>query len=115
MELALKRLEGVDKVAISIPRQMFAVFYKPEASFIPKDLREAVGKADVRVLRFHVSAHGQVQQEDTDQFFVAGKNRFRIVDSSPLPTDQPVGVMGTVDDSTDPLQLKVDDYKLLEP
>jgi hypothetical protein len=114
MEVAIRRLEGVDKVAISIAKQMFAVTYKGGASFQPQDLRKAVGAADVEVVRFHISGRGHVEEEETQRFFVAGKDRFMLVDSPPMPVDTPIGIMGVVDDSTNPIQLKVDDYKLLE-
>ena len=115
LNAALKRLEGVDKVAISMPRQMFAVFYKPDASFDPKDLRAAADKAHVRVIRLHISAQGKVQQEEAAQIFVSGNNRFRIADSPQLPTDQLLGVMATVDDSSEEVQIQIDDYKSLGP
>ena len=115
MEVALRHLDGVAKVAVKRrPRpQMFAVFYKPGASFQPQALRDAVAEAHVRVIRFHVSVLGEVKEEGDKQFFVSGENRFLLVDSPKLPTDGRIGVMGAVDDSTDPLQLKVADFKPL--
>lgn len=114
MQIALERLDGVAKVAISWKQQMFAVVYAPGASFQPQALRDAAAEAHVRVVRFHVSAIGHVQEEGAKQFFVSGKDRFLVVDSPQLPTDGPVGVMAVVDDSTDPPELKIDDYKQLE-
>src|SRR3972149_202253 len=85
MEIALKRLEGVDRVAISREPQAFVVLYKPNASFDPDGIRDAVGKAEVDVVRFQIQARGRVQVEGTKQFFVAGKDRFLLVNSSALP------------------------------
>jgi len=47
MEIALRRLDGVDKISISISEQRFQVTYKSGASFHPRDIRDAVGKAGV--------------------------------------------------------------------
>jgi len=115
MEIALRRLEGVDKVVISIQKQMFAVTYVPGTSFQPQDLRDAVANADVGVVRFHISARGKVQKDGTKQFFVSGKDRFLLVEPPKnLPVGSPLGIMGVVDDSSSPFQLKLDDFKPLE-
>ena len=115
MEIALGRLEGVDKVEISVQKQVFAVTYSPESSFQPQDLRTAVATANVRVLRFHVSADGEVQRDGDKHFFVSGKDRFLLVDQ---PDDLPVAtrltVKGEVDDSTSPFELKLEEFKPLE-
>ena len=113
MKVAIQRLDGVVKVAIKRRPQMFAVIYKPGASFQPQALRDAVSEAHVQVVRFHVSALGEVQVKGDKQFFISGKDRFLVVDSPKLPTDGRIGVMGEVDDSTDPFQLKVADFRSL--
>ena len=112
MELALKRLDGVDKVAISIQRQQFVVLYKPGAVFAPKDLRAAVAQASVSVVQFQIQARGQVQAEGGKQFFVAGKDRFLLVDSPKMPAGTPLIVGGNVlNDSVAPYQLKVIEFR----
>ena len=111
MEIALRRLDGVDKVSISISQQTFEVFYKPGASFRPADLRGAVGQADVSVVQFRIFGSGQVRQEGGKRFFVAGKDKFLLVDSPALPADTPLLILGTVNDSANPLELKVTDFK----
>jgi len=113
MEITLRRLDGVDKVAISIEKQLFAVTYKAGASFEPVALREAVAAADVEVVRFHVSAHGQVQKKERQSFFVAGKDRFLLVASPQVPVNVPIGIMGTVNDSVTPMEIQIDDFKPL--
>lgn len=116
IELEVRRLGGVDQIGISIEKKLVAVVYKEgEGSFNPKGLRAAIAKADVRVIRFHISARGRVQQDGEKQFFTVGKDRFLVVDSPKLPHASPVGVVGVVDDSTNPVQLKIDDFKPLEP
>jgi hypothetical protein len=112
-EITLRRLDGVDKVAISIEKQLFAVTYKDGATFQPLALRKAVEAADVGVVRFHVSARGRVQEEGNQRFFVAGKDRFLLVDSPQVPVDVPIGIMGVVNDSVTPLAIQIDDFKPL--
>ena len=111
MEIALRRLEGVDKISISISEQRFLVTYKPGASFQPWDIRDAVGKAEVEVVRFRISARGRVHEEAGKRFFVAGKEKFLLVASPEIPSAGPVSIEGTVDDSAEPLQLKVLQFK----
>src|SRR5215470_9553339 len=100
MEVALRRLEGVDKISISISRQRFQVTYKPGASFKPSQIRAAVGKADVKVLRFQISARGQVLEQAGKRFFVAGRDRFLLVASPQISSEKPISIEGTVDDSS---------------
>jgi hypothetical protein len=93
---------------------MFVVMYKPEASFQPKPIRDAVGTLGIEVVRFHIMARGTVNEEEGKQFFTAGKDRFLVVNSSKLPADCTLGIAGTVDDSTSPPQVKIDDFKQLK-
>ncbi len=111
MEVALRRLEGVDKVAISIQRQQFVVLYKPGTSFHPKDLRAAVGEAEVGVTQFHIQARGRVQTEAGKQVFVAGKDRFVLKDSPKVPLDTDLEVGADVNDAVTPMEIKVFDFK----
>ena len=114
MEIALRRLDGVDKISISISEQRFLVTYKPGASFQPWDIRDAVGKAEVEVVRFRISARGRVHEEAGKRFFVAGKEKFLLVVSPEIPFEGPVSIEGTVDDSAEPLRLKVLQFKPLK-
>jgi hypothetical protein len=114
METALLRLDGVANAASKTSKQMFVVMYKSGASFQPKAIRDAVGEIGVEVVRFHIMARGTVNEEDGRQFFTAGKDRFLVVNSSKLPTDGTLGIAGTVDDSTNPPQVKIDDSKQLK-
>jgi len=113
MEITLRRLDGVDKVAISIEKQVFAVTYKAGATFQPTALREAVAAADVEVVRFHVAARGRVKEKGNQSFFIAGNDRFLLVDSPQVPVDVPMGIMGTVNEATTPMEIKIDDFKPL--
>lgn len=111
MEVALRRLEGVDKIAISISAQRFQVTYKNGASFRPEQIRAAVARADVAVVRFRVSARGRVQQENGKSFFVAGKDRFSLAPAPKIPAGRPLFIEGAVDDSTAPPRLTVSQFK----
>ncbi|HEY2986247.1 MAG TPA: heavy metal-associated domain-containing protein [Candidatus Binatia bacterium] len=107
METALRRLDGVDKISISTTEQKFQVTYKPGAVFKPAEIRAAVGKAGVEVLRFRISARGRVQDEGTQRLFFAGKQKFLIAGAPKIPSGSPVSIDGIVDDSRQPLQLKL--------
>lgn len=114
MEIALRRLAGIDKISISIREQRFQVTYKPGASFQPAELRDAVARADVDVVRFRINARGRVHEEAGKRFFVAGKDKFLLVASPNVPAQSPIAIEGTVDDSAAPLQLKVSQVKPLK-
>jgi hypothetical protein len=111
MEIALRRLEGVDKISISISQQRFQVTYKPGASFQPSQIRAAVAQADVMVVRFRISARGRVLEQAGKRFFVAGKDKFLLVASPQITSENPISIDGTVDDSSEPLKLKVVQFK----
>jgi hypothetical protein len=115
MEVTLRRLEGVEKVVISIEKQVFAITYKGAVKFQPDAIRKAVAAADVGVLRFHVDARGRVEEQGDKRFFLAGQDRFLLVDSPQVPNDVPVRIIGTVNDSVTPMQIKVDDFQIIEP
>jgi hypothetical protein len=112
MEIALRRLEGVDQVAISMEKQQVAVTYTGGASFKPKPLREAVGHASVSILRFTIQARGRLQASGNQQFFLAGKDRLLLVNPPKMPDDQTLLVNGQIlNDAADPMELKVIDFR----
>jgi hypothetical protein len=114
MEIALRRLDGVDKISISMSEQRFQVTYKAGASFQPQDIRGAVAKAGVEVLRFRITARGRVHEETGKQFLVAGKDKFLLVASPKISSERLISIEGTVDDSAGPLQLQISQFKLLK-
>ncbi|MBI4460179.1 MAG: hypothetical protein HY648_09000 [Acidobacteria bacterium] len=113
LEVALKSLPSVYQFAISVEKQMVSVIYFSGERFDPKKLRWAVDKGEADVIRFHVSGAGKVQQESDQQFFISGENRFLIVNSPKLPADVPIGMIGVVNDSTEPMQIRPDDFQVL--
>jgi len=112
MEVAIRRLDGVDEVAISMQRQQLSVTYKGAASFQPQPLREAVGHASVKIVRFQIQARGRLQVQGDKQFLLAGKDRFLLINPPKMPDDQTLLVGGEVlKDSTTPMELKVVDFR----
>ena len=113
LEAALKSMDSVYQYAISVPKQMFEVIYYSGEKFDPKKLHWAADKGEAEILRMHVSAVGKVEQNGDRQVFVSGDDRFDLVSASPLPTGVTVGVMSVADDTKSPIELKVDDFKVL--
>jgi|SRR3954468_24967379 hypothetical protein len=107
METALRRLEGVDRISISVAEQKFEVTYKPGAVFRPAELRAAVGKAGVKVVRFRISARGRVQEEGGKRFFLAGDDKFLLASAPKISLDRPLSIEGSVDDAAAPWQLRI--------
>ena len=103
IELYLKKVEGVNKVAVSMSKQMVAITFQEGARFKPKEYRDAIMMAEVRVAAFHISMRGTVKQQGDQLYFVAGQDRFLIVKPpKDLPIGIPVGIMAVVDDSSEP-------------
>ncbi|MBI4483635.1 MAG: heavy-metal-associated domain-containing protein [Acidobacteria bacterium] len=112
MEVALRRLDGVADVSISLQKQTVQITYEPGTSFQPEDIRAAVARAEVEIVRFQIAARGRVQEEGSKRFFVAGKDKLLLVDSPKVPSGHPIWILGTIDDSGDPLELKVAEFKI---
>jgi hypothetical protein len=114
MEIALRRLDGVADVSISTRTKLVEVTYKPGSSFQPQGIREAAVQAGATVVELRIIGRGRVAVDGSKRYFVAGKNRFLLIDSRSLPVDKPVLVTGTLDDSATPFKLKVLESKLAE-
>jgi len=109
-EIYLSRLPDLDVITISKSQEAVMVTYKPGTRFQPKDLREALKKTEVGVVQFQISARGRAVEEGGRQLFLAGKDRFQINQKAKvpkIPANTLVQVEGIVDDSTDPMDLKV--------
>ena len=117
-EILLRQLAGIDKIKISLSSEAIMVSYKPGAAFQPKDIREALKKTDVGVVQFQISARGRLQEQGGKRFFVAGKEKFVLVQAPngpQVPVDTPVLIEGTVNDRVDPMELKVMTVKPIKP
>ena len=116
-ELYLKRLPAVDKVIISMKNEAVMVSYKPNSTFVPKDLRDVLKKTEVGVTQLQISAHGKVQDQAGKKFFIAGKDKFVLIagsNTTQIPTNAPVSVEGIVNDRVDPMELRIMTFKPAE-
>jgi copper chaperone CopZ len=106
IEMSLKNVEGVDRISVSMSRQMVAATFKDGARFTPDKYREAIAKAEVRVKAFSVVMRGTAAQDGGKTYFVAGDNRF-LVENPPsnLPLGKLVKVTAAVDDSAQPYKI----------
>ena len=114
METALRRLDGVDKISISVSEQKFQVTLKRGSAFQPADIRAAVGKAGVKVVRFRIAARGRVEEQDGKRYFLAGEDKFILAVPVKI-ADGSMAIEGTVDDGATPWQLKILKSKPLPP
>lgn len=106
-EVYLRRLDGVDKVAISKSREHVVVFYKAAAAFHPKDLREALRKTGVVVKEIQIEARGEVQEEAGSKVFASGQDKFLLVPSPDLRPVGAVSLQAILNDQTTPMELDV--------
>jgi len=109
-EVYLRRLAGVGAIKISLTNEAILVTYKPGALFQPKALREALKKTDVGVVEFQISARGHMQERAGQRFFVSGKDTFALMaepGGPQVPSGTSVLIEATLDDTVDPMQLKV--------
>ena len=109
-EIYFRRLEGVDQVKISLANEAIMLTFKPNAAFDPAAIRKLLKQLEVNVVQFQISAKGRVQAEGGKQFFVAGKDKFAVMEavSSPtVPVNTPVLIEGILNDKLTPMEVKV--------
>jgi hypothetical protein len=112
LEAALKSLDSVYKYGISPEKQMFSIIYYAGEKFDARRIYWLADKGEAEVKRIHLAAHGKIHEEGGQQIFVAGENRFLITGPKKLPADVNIGIIGVVDDSSELMQLKPDDYQV---
>ena len=88
------------------------VIYEPGTPFDPKVLRDAAEEADTFFPLMQIVARGHVVEEGEQHFFIAGEDRFLVIEpgpsSQPLPApDKTVAVVASLDDSVDPSRIKI--------
>jgi hypothetical protein len=116
-EIYFKRMPGVDKVKISLSQEAIMLTYKPGAAFDPAAIRKLLQSWKVGVVQFQISARGQIQRKGEKQFFLTGKDTFLVV-SSPQDLSSagaPVLIEGIVDDHSNPMGVRVLDFKRAQP
>jgi hypothetical protein len=87
------------------------VVFKPDYHFEPKVLRDAAKAADTIFPIIQIVARGHVVEEGEQHYFLAGKDRFLLIEpppDKPLPAvDEDVSVVASLDDSVDPMRIKI--------
>jgi len=114
-ELSFRRVPGVDKVSISLSKEAIMLSYKPGATFDPAGIRKILEGWKVGVVQFQISARGHVEEQDGKRFFRAGKDRFALTAaarSPAIPSNTPVIIEGILNDRTNPMEVKVLNFKL---
>ena len=97
------------------------ITYKPKTHFEPAILRDAAEEAGAAFLLIQIMARGRVMEEGEKHFFIAGEDRFVLIEpppsAPPLPaaSDKELSVIASVDDSADPVRLKIVQSKPVEP
>ena len=116
-EINLKRMPGVERVAISLAKEEIILSFKAEAAFSPRRIREVLQPLEVGVVQFQISARGYVQGQDGKRFFMAGKDKFVLVPTgdAPLPRDTAVLIEAILNDRLEPMELKILSFKPLKP
>jgi hypothetical protein len=104
--MSLRKVEGIDRISVSMSKQMVAATFKDGARFTPAKYREAIAKAEVRVKAFSLAMRGTAEEDAGKTYFVAGDNRF-LVENPPnnLPLGKLVKVTAVVDDSAEPYKI----------
>src|ERR1044072_2463079 len=110
MENTPRRLGGAEKISISVmePKLHVTLMHGPASH--PAEIRAAVGKAGVKVVRFRISARGRVEAHGGKRYFLAGEDKFLVAGPGKI-ADGPVVIEGPVDDAAAPWQLKIIESK----
>ena len=94
-------------MAISVSTNIVQVTFKPNTAFDPSGIRAAIAQVDAEVIQFQIVARGRIQAEETAQYFLAGKDRFLLINPPSTASNGPLTITGTVDDSVKPHKLKI--------
>ena len=117
VEVYLRHLPGVQDLSMSMSKELVLLTYKPGTSFDPFGIRDALDKSEVAVLQFQISARGHVHDEGGKRFFVAGKDKFLLVETAAtpkVPSDTDVSIEGVVNDHPNPMELRILNSKPLK-
>ena len=97
------------------------VTYNPNTHFEPEVLRNAAEEAGTTFPIIQIIARGRIVEEGESRFLVAGEDRFLLIEppasAPPLPaaSETVLLVIASVDDSADPIRLKIVQSKPAEP
>ena len=109
-ELNFRRLDGVDKVKISLSHESILLTYKPGAKFSTQAIRNVLDPLKVGVVQFQVAVRGEVQVSNGKRILTAGQERFTLldaIDSPDVPPGVPVRIEGILYDRESPMEIKV--------
>lgn len=106
-EIYLRRIDGLEAVNMSISKELVHVSLKSGTSFQPQDIRDALSRSGVDVVQLQIRARGTAQEQDGKRVFIAGNDKFVLVDSPNVVDGTMVEVEGIVNDRRSPMELKV--------
>ena len=109
-ELNFRRLDGVDKVKISLSHESILLTYKPGAKFSTQAIRNVLDPLKVGVVQFQIGVRGQLQVSNGKRILEAGRDRFTLldaIDSPDVPAGVPVRIEGILYDRETPMEIKV--------
>src|SRR5215471_11163124 len=68
-EYYFKRMDGIDKVTISLSQESITLSYKPDATFDPAAIRRVLKSMEVGVTQLQINAQGRAQEQGGKRFF----------------------------------------------
>ena len=78
-EVQFRRMEGVGKVTISLPKESITLYYKPYAGFSVQAVQRVLDPLNVRILRIRITARGRLEDgPEGKKFLVVGRNRLLV-------------------------------------
>ena len=109
-EIYFRRMPGVDQVKISLSQEAVMLTYKPGAAFEPEKIRKILESMEVGVRQFQISARGYVSEQGGARFFIAGKDKFALADTS-IPVGKPVAIEAILDDRARPMAVRILNFR----
>jgi hypothetical protein len=116
-EYYFKRMDGVDKVTISLSQEAVTLSYKPDSAFDPAAIRRVLKSMEVGVVQLQINARGSVQEQRGKRFFVAGKSKFVLgaAGNAPgVPVGTPVSIEAILNDQVNPMEVKILNFNQLK-
>lgn len=109
-EIYFHRLQGVDKVKISLRNEAILLTYKAGARLDTQAIRNVLQPLKVGVVQFQAGVRGEVREEGGKRILAAGPDRFVLldaIDSPDIPIGVPVHIEGILYDRHAPMEIKV--------
>jgi hypothetical protein len=116
-ELYFHRLQGVDKVKISLSQEAIMLTYKPGAKFDPHAIRKILEPLKVGVEQFQIGVRGQVHETGGKRILDTGTEKFVLldaIDSPEVPAGLPLHLEGNQFDRDNPMEIKVLKFEALQ-